>query len=68
MIISGEGIVIDTKGYTCFYEEDGDLYVDFDDGNTFTIFTNLTKTGAKVMLDDIAIALGEDKPCLCLVR
>ena len=68
MIISGEGIVLDTKGYICFYEENGELLVDLEDGSTFAIFTGLTKMRAKEILDDIAIALGEGKPYLCLVR
>lgn len=68
MVISGEDIVLDTQGYQYFYEEDGDLCVIFEDGETYVLFSNLTKMRVKEMLDDIAIALGEGKPYLCLVR
>lgn len=68
MIISGEDIVLDTQGYHYFYEEDGDLCVIFEDGETYVLFSNLTKMRVKEMLDDIAIAMGEGKPYLCLTR
>lgn len=68
MVISGEDILLDTQGYQFFYEEGGDLCVDFKDGETYVLFSNLTKMRAKEILDDIAIALGEGKPYLCLAR
>lgn len=68
MIISGEDIVLETQGCRYFYEEDGDLCVIFEDGETYVLFSNLTKMRVKEMLDDIAIALGEGKPYLCLAR
>lgn len=68
MIISGEDILLDTQGYQYFYEEDGNLCVLCEDGESYVLFSNLTKMRAKEMLDDIAISLGEGKPYLCLVR